>query len=170
MALLREKCRVVPLKSFSVSFKFNLKCMDEVNGFSLEPKIKKEVQSVFFEFFCVSIPRVQTGTILSCICCIWDSIPCALLRILSWCAAEEIPILAMSLFQTHKTRGGWEHVFLTTKFAFNLILPEHLNAKVEVFNAWLASARECDYWTHQRWVSFPCISQKYAWSQRTHIS
>lgn len=37
MALLKEKCCIVPLKLFSVLFfppKFNLKCMDEVNGFS----------------------------------------------------------------------------------------------------------------------------------------
>lgn len=47
----------------------------------------------------------QTGTILSCICCIWDSIPCALLRILSWCMADEMPILVMSLLEGETKKG-----------------------------------------------------------------
>lgn len=39
----------------------------------------------------------QTGTILPWICCIWDSIPWTLVKILLWCAAEEMPMRAMSL-------------------------------------------------------------------------
>lgn len=61
--------------------------------------------------FRVSIPWVQTGTILSCICCMWDNIPCALLRILSWCAAKEIPILPMSLFERNTRQRWWKRPF-----------------------------------------------------------
>lgn len=49
----------------------------------------------------------------------------------------------------HKTRGDENmfHFLSANSFAFNMksknsILPEHLNAKVEVFNASLASARD----------------------------
>lgn len=54
-----------------------------------------------------SVPPPQTGTIRPCICCIWDSIPCRLLRILFWCAAEEMPMRAMSLEQGGEAGGGW---------------------------------------------------------------
>lgn len=54
---------------------------------------KKSLASLF-RLWAVSS---QTGTIRPCICCIWDSIPCRLLRILFWCAAEEMPMRAISL-------------------------------------------------------------------------
>lgn len=49
----------------------------------------------FPSLFLVEI--AQTGTILPCICCIWDSIPWTLVRILFWCADEEMPMRPMSL-------------------------------------------------------------------------
>lgn len=53
---------------------------------------------LFFFFRTLSLSNSpQTGTILPCICCIWDSIPWTLVKILLWCAAEEMPMRAMSL-------------------------------------------------------------------------
>lgn len=48
----------------------------------------------------------QTGTILPWICCIWDSIPWTLVKILLWCAAEEMPMRAMSLEKRRRARSG----------------------------------------------------------------
>lgn len=143
--------------------------------------------------FRVSIPWVQTGTILSCICCMWDNIPCALLRILSWCAAKEIPILPMSLFERNTRQRWWKRPFnllqANRTFFFplssfasytkskNSILAEHLHGKVgkcftEIYRGF---ARNCDYRSHMSgphipgcWfkscLSFSCINQKHTGS------
>lgn len=75
---------------------------------------------LFFFSFCCCCRRVlfcffffvegsQTGTILPWICCIWDSIPWTLVRILLWCAAEEMPMRAMSLEKRRRDNNN-KHV------------------------------------------------------------
>lgn len=65
----------------------------------------------FTEQVCVRISGpAQTGTIVRCTCCIWDSISCCTLAIImSWCEGVMIPSLSISLWvqkqrcvQTHK--------------------------------------------------------------------
>lgn len=119
-----------------VCFSFISKIEFKVHGWGKWNQNKK-VQSVFR----VSIPWVQTGTILSCICCMWDNIPCALLRILSWCAAKEIPILAMSLFERNTRRRWW-------KRSFNLLLA---NKNVFPFSSFAKSKNSVWTFAWQSW-------------------
>lgn len=141
----------------------------------LRTKIKKGSPK-YVSSLCILIPWFQTGTILSCICCIWDSIPCVLLRILSWCAAEEIPILVMSLFQRNtkievmRTCLIWSNLVYffipLSSFAFNMksknsILAEHLNAKVEVLNALLANTQG---FCTEMWLLNPYVRTIYPWA------
>lgn len=120
--LIFKKVPFSPLFFFFInifSFRSNLKCMDEVNYFFIVYLsffifnlfcylfiffIRNKVALPPFSIFFVSI--AQTGTILPCICCIWDSIPWTLVRILFWCAAEEMPMRAMSSCVMWTTASG----------------------------------------------------------------
>lgn len=76
-------------------FRVPLKCVDEVNKFR-SPQKRKTKRG------CSS---GQTGTIVSCMCCIWDSTSCCTLAIImSWCDGVIIPSLSISLW-VHK----WVH-------------------------------------------------------------
>lgn len=71
-------------------------CFVFVYLFNFFVKKKKSLSSPRSFLACPSVAMSQTGTILPCICCIWDSIPWTLVRILLWCAAEVMPIRVMS--------------------------------------------------------------------------
>lgn len=57
------------------------------------------------QFFWVCIrPPAQTGTIVCCMCCIWDNISCCALAIsMSWCDGVIIPSLSISLWAQTQT-------------------------------------------------------------------
>lgn len=53
---------------------------------------------IFSRQVCIHSPA-QTGTIVCCMCCIWDNISCCTLAIImSWCDGVIIPSLSISLW------------------------------------------------------------------------
>lgn len=61
--------------------------------------------------FCIRL-AVQTGTIVCCMCCIWDNISCCTLAIsMSWCDGVIIPSLSISLL-VQRQRHMFRHAKL----------------------------------------------------------